>query len=141
MREDHRLLAFFVLCFVVIITAVTVALNRSAVIPTVPLDELPVAAPVNAVVPTAEACQAAGGAVAYERGSECVSIPSVTDACDWGIPCFFLRNEPNCREVRRMYCSCTKASQCPSGYVCNTYGREGRCESIPSYPYAPKPIR
>lgn len=140
MKEDRALLIGFLFTLAAVIVGASFAINHAQVVPSLPLNELPLAAPTNnGFDPSAESCQGAGGTVAYERSSECTSVPSVTDACDWGIPCFFVRDEPHCRDVRRAYCACTSTAQCPNGYACDIYGREGRCHLIPPA-YAPKPI-
>jgi hypothetical protein len=135
MREDRIILVVGTVALALVIAGATFAIRGSRVQPMVPVGELPLATPVVGWDPSTESCIQAGGSVEYERSSECYDEPDVTDACNWGIPCFFPYQGTECYDVRRAFCACETSDMCPTGYSCD----HGRCHLTTSLP-KPQPV-
>ncbi|OGL66761.1 hypothetical protein A2856_03280 [Candidatus Uhrbacteria bacterium RIFCSPHIGHO2_01_FULL_63_20] len=138
--SERTLLIVFVPLFLLVIVTASWAIRSSRAPEQVPLEALPLATQVMYGHPSPSICEAAGGAVRYERVTECFSGPGVHDACEFpGVLCFTGGDGSVCREARAPYCACEGADDCPDRMVCQgPQVGETRCVPSPSYPY-PKP--
>lgn len=133
MREDRIVLYLGLLAFTVLVVVSVITIQHATIPEHIPTQALPIAQPSGTWDPSAGACEQAGGTVVYERTTECTDPISVSDACGYGLLCFFPHESIDCHEARRAVCSCTTTDQCPQGYACDA----SRC-----HPQAlvPKPL-